>query len=85
MQNSIGKTTAMISALPVNPTKHIYWIVYNQDMIKHTEAQIKLIKGEDYFNKYVTVVAKNDPSKDRAAGTIYFDPRLLDLLGNGNA
>ena len=84
MQNSIGKTQAMISALPVNPTKHIYWIVYSKDMIKYTEDQIKLIKGEDYFNKHVTVVAKNDPSKDRDTGTVYFDPRLLDLLGNGN-
>lgn len=84
MQNSIGKTTAMISALPANPSKHIYWIVYSEDMVRYAEEQIKLVRGEDYFNRHVTVVAKNDPSKERTTGTLYFDPRLLDLLGNGN-
>lgn len=81
MQNRL---TASITSLPASPAKHIYWIVYNQDMIKEAEDRIRSIKGSDYFDKYVTVVAKNDPSKERTTGTVYFDPNLLDLLGNGN-
>ena len=54
-------------------------------MVKYTEDLIASIKGSDYLTKHVTVVAKSDPSKDRIKGTLYFDPGLMDLLGNGNA
>jgi hypothetical protein len=83
MQDSLINNA--ISSLPSNPSKHIFWIVYNDDMVSYAEKRIKFIKGKDYFDKYVTVVAKNDPSKDRSQGTVYFDPALLDLLGNGYA
>lgn len=87
MQNSMrsGKIlAAYIRSLPTHPAKHIYWIVYNEDMISYVENLIKEIKGLDYFDKYVTVVSKSNPSKDRTTGIVYFDPSLLDLLGNGN-
>jgi hypothetical protein len=79
-----GKHFQAISHLPDNPRKRIYWIVYNSDMIKYVETLIKEIKGQEYLDNNVTVVSKSDPSHDRAKGTIYFDPSLLDLLGNGN-
>lgn len=85
MQNSVGKTFRSIKSLPESPSRRIYWIVYNQDMVPYTENLIKEIRGEEYFRKYVTVVAKNDPSKERAKGIVYFDPLLYYHLGNGNA
>lgn len=81
----IGKVYQAITSLPNTPRKRIFWVVYNHDMIKYTEDMIVEIKGRDYLEKYVTVVAKSDPSQDRTRGSVYFDPGLLDLLGNGNA
>ena len=79
----MGKTEAAIQGLPDNPSKHIYWIVYNQDMVSFMTKRIKEVKGDAYM-KHVTVVAKGDPSKDRTNGLIYFDPSLMDLIGNGS-
>jgi len=78
----MGKQDAAIRGLPNNPSKHIYWIVYNRDMVKYTEDLIEQIKGPEYMS-HITVVAKSDPSKDRTKGAIYFDPTLMDLIGNG--
>lgn len=80
----IGKVEQAITNLPTNPHKRIFWIVYNHDMVEYTKDLIEVIKGKEYLDKYVTVVAKSDPSKDRTKGMVYFDPGLLDLLGNGN-
>jgi hypothetical protein len=84
MQVHLSKLEYAIKSLPENPIKHIYWIVYNQDMVAHTEQCIISIRGQDYLDNHVTVVAKGDPSKNRVNGSVYFDPNLLDLLGNGN-
>ena len=77
-----GKQEVAIRNLPSNPKKHIYWIVYNQDMVKYTEALIEQIRGKEYMSN-ITVVSKNDPSKERTKGSVYFDPMLMDLIGNG--
>lgn len=77
-----SKQEAAIRSLSANPNKHIYWIVYDRDMIKYTEALIEQIKGKEYMTN-ITVVAKGDPTRDRNDGTIYFDPTLMDLLSNG--
>lgn len=79
-----GKQITAIKALPKNPIKHIFWIVYNTDMIKTTEDTIRSVWGSGYLKEHVSVVAKSDPSKDRSNGIVYFDPLLMDLLGNGN-
>lgn len=76
------KQEVAIRNLPENPSKHIYWIVYNRDMVKYTEALIEQIRGKEYMSN-ITVVSKNDPSKDRTTGSVYFDPTLIDLIGNG--
>ena len=78
----MGKQDAAIRGLPNNPSKHIYWIVYNRDMVKYTEDLIEQIKGSEYMT-HITVVSKSDPSRDRTKGAIYFDPTLMDLIGNG--
>jgi hypothetical protein len=78
----LGKVYKAISNLPSTPTKKMYWIVYNQDMISYTEDLIAQVHGKDYLN-HITVVAKNGDSKQRQHGTVYFDPGLYDLLGNG--
>lgn len=85
MQNIMrGKLEYAIRSLPKEPTKRIYWIVYNQDMVEFTAKRIAEIRGQDYLDKYITVVAKGDPSKERTTGSVYFDPLLYDHLGNGN-
>lgn len=78
-----GKTHAAILSLPAAPSKHIYWIVYNQDMINYTRNLIAELRGEEYL-KHITVVAKGDSTKDRSKGIVYFDPLLYSHLGNGN-
>lgn len=78
----MGKQVNAIRCLPDDPKKHIYWIVYNKDMVKYTETLIEQIRGKEYMTN-ITVVSKNDLSKDRTTGSIYFDPNLMDLIGNG--
>lgn len=78
----MGKQENAIKCLPDNPKKHIYWIVYNQDMVKYTEAMIERIRGIEYMSN-ITVVSKSDPSKERTKGSVYFDPTLMDIIGNG--
>ena len=78
----MGKQESAIRRLPDNPNKHIYWIVYNRDMIKYTEALIEQIKGKEYMSN-ITVVCKTDNSTERSKGHVYFDPTLMDLIGNG--
>jgi hypothetical protein len=80
----MSKVEHAIRSLPEAPVKHIYWIVYNRDMIEYTKSIVSSIRGQDYLDEYVTVVAKGDSTKDRVNGSVYFDPNLLDLLGNGN-
>lgn len=77
-----GKLIRMIYALPDEPVKPIYWIVYNEDMIAFTDRLIREIKGSSYP---ITVVAKGEDTRNLESGQIYFDPGLYDLLGNGNS
>lgn len=79
----MGKQEKAIMGLPEHPSKHIYWIVYNRDMIAHVNSLIEQLRGKEYCSN-VTVVAKGDPSKERTTGSVYFDPTLMDLLGNGS-
>ena len=78
----MNKQETAISNLPENPNKHIYSVVYNSDMVKFTNDLIKKIKGRSYM-EHITVVAKGDPTKERDDGYLYFDPTLMDLIGNG--
>lgn len=71
---------AAIARLPDMPTKHMVWIVYNDDFVEYTETQIKLIKGEDYL-KNITVTPRSSSSK--YAGTVIFDPKFFDHISNG--
>lgn len=79
---SYVKREQAILGLPANPTKHIFWIVYNQDMVEYTTSLIERLRGKE-FSSHVTVVAKADPSKERTKGHVYFDPALMELIGNG--
>lgn len=76
-----------IRNLPDNPTKRIVWVVYNANMISMTESTIISIKGQEYFDKYVTVVASQqgriDIEEQDVGAHIYFDPHLHSLIGNG--
>ena len=82
MNRRLGKVYTAIKSLPDTPTRPIYWIVYNSDMVEYTTRMIASIKGEDYL-QYIKVVAKSEPTNKRINGSIYFDPGLYDLLGNG--
>lgn len=70
-----------ISSLPDCPKSNILWIVYNDDMVDYTRAMIEEIKGKDYM-KFVKVVSRLNSSRE--SGSVYFDPMLLDHIGNGN-
>lgn len=85
MQNALrlGKVYNAIKNLPDHPSKHIYWIVYNSDMIEYTTNLIRELKGAAYLTN-VSVVSKGDPSRKRSTGATYFDPGLFELLGNGS-
>ena len=71
-----------IASLPNSPKSRILWIVYNDDMVDYTKAMIQEIKGEAYM-KHIKVVSRDHSSKE--PGTVYFDPMLLEHIGNGNA
>lgn len=77
----MNKQLRAISRLPDCPKSSILWIVYNEDMVEYTNKMIEEIKGKDYM-KFIKVVSRDHSSKE--VGTVYFDPMLLDHLGNGN-
>lgn len=79
MDNMYERQRKAILSLPEG--KPILWIVYNTDMVKGTMKLIAELRGEEFLDK-VKVVSRMNSSK--YTGSIYFDPVLLDLLGNGN-
>lgn len=81
MDNIYYRQRQAILSLPEDNDKPIIWIVYNNDMVKGTMRLIAELRGEEFLSK-IKVVSKMNSS--RYNGRIYFDPVLLDLLGNGN-
>lgn len=73
----IARRVKMVQDLPEEP---ITWVCYNKEMIPYYVQLIKEVRGEQYFNKYVTVVADGRP--DILTNT-YFDDTLYELKGNG--
>jgi len=74
-----GRQLAAIDSLPANPSKPIYWIVNTPQAVKGVEDLIRYVRGKEYFDKYVTVVAKGESTKRRENGIIYFDPILYEV------
>lgn len=72
----------MIERLPDDPKEPITWVVYNDDHVNMTRDLIDSIKGESYCDKYCNVVSRQDIAKYDSK-FIYYDPRLMDHLGNG--
>lgn len=62
------------------PNERITWVCYNEEMIPYYETLIKELRGEEFFNKYVTVVADGQPE---LGSNTYFDRSLYELRGNG--
>lgn len=79
MQRS-GKHVALINSLPKNPSTNIVWIVYDENMVAYIQDMISDIKGKDYL-QFVKVVPRSSSSKFN--GKVYFDPFLMDSIGNG--
>lgn len=73
----MSKTDQIINNLP---NKQLTWVCYNESMIPYYEALIKELRGEDFFNQYVTVIADGHPA---LGSNTYFDPTLYELRGNG--
>jgi hypothetical protein len=68
----------MIMKLPEEP---VIYVVYNANMVSHVEQLIIEHRGKEFLDKYVNVM-----SKDKAVAngsTLYFDPNLFNLIGNG--
>lgn len=72
----------VIERLPEAPDEKITWVVYNDDHVSKTVDLINEIKGAGYCEKYCNVVSRQSMGR-LDAKSIYYDPRLLDHLGNG--
>jgi len=72
----------VIERLPATPSEPITWVVYNDDHVAKTQELIDSIKGEGYTASYCNVVSRQSLNRE-APGTIYYDPRLMDHIGNG--
>lgn len=70
-----------VSKLPDEPAEPITWVVYNDDHVKMTEQLIDDIKGKGYCKKYCNVISRT--SAKNVSRTVYYDPRLLNHIGNG--
>lgn len=72
----------LIERLPEAPDSKISYVVYNDDHVAKTKELIDSIKGDGYCDKYCNVVSRAALNADSHA-SVYYDPRLLDHLGNG--
>ena len=72
----------MIEKLPDEPEEPITWVVYNDDHVNQTRDLIDSIKGDGYCDKYCNVVSRQSIGRSDPK-SIYYDPRLLDHIGNG--
>lgn len=64
------------------PEEEVTWVVYNANMIQYAESLIILNRGIEFFQKYVNVISCDDPEVI-VRGSLYLDPSLYDLKGNG--
>lgn len=80
-------TNELINEFPVDPALPIVFIAYNEDMIAAIENNIIETHGQEYFDKYVTVVAANTTgAKDVSfcgPSAIYLDPNFFRYHNNG--
>ena len=58
------------------------WVVYNANMIQYAASLIIQHRGFDYYMKYVNVISCDDP-EEVVRGSLYLDPSLYNLKGNG--
>lgn len=72
----------MIARLPDAPEAPVTWVVYNDDHIDKTKEHIDSIKGEGYTAAHCNVVSRQSLNRE-TPGSIYYDPRLMDHIGNG--
>jgi hypothetical protein len=63
------------------PEHDLTWVVYNANMVGYAEMLIISLRGLEYFDRYVKVVSREDSTG--AKGTMYFDPKFFELIGNG--
>ncbi len=70
-----------VANLPDSPKEPIVWIVYNEDHVEKTKELIDNIKGMGYCEKYCEVLPRQSVKKPTKP--LYYDPRLLDHIGNG--
>lgn len=67
------------------PNRKCMLICYNEDMIEYYERMIKELRGTDYFNDNVNVVAQDVHTQQHYYGPndVWFAPDLHKLRGNG--
>lgn len=83
----MNSTVDIIKRFPEDPDRPIIYFVYNEDLVHGTESIIRLMKGEDYFNRHVTVKPlRTEDNKEHIIDTkhvCYYDPLIHQLKGNG--
>jgi hypothetical protein len=72
----------IVKRLPEAPSETLQWVVYNEDQVLMTEKLIDNIKGKGYCEKYCNVISRDKLNRGDPR-SVYYDPRLLDLIGNG--
>ena len=80
------KTVKAIMQLPAD--KKCLWMCYNDDQKVHYERLIREVRGSEYFDKYVTLLATEDGrwtgyTARYNSEHVYFAPELQRLRGNG--
>lgn len=77
MMTRTGKVRGHIMRLP---NEQVTWVCYNDDMIPYYETLIKELRGVDYYEQYVTVIASGQALN---GSNTFLDPSLYELRGNG--
>lgn len=74
----------MIRKFPTDPTRNILFVVYNDAHVSDAEFYISSIHGEEYLDKYVTVVPLNTKVDDHRAYDVYIDPMVYKYQHSWN-
>lgn len=80
-------STELIKKFPADPDSPILFFVYNKEMVSEAEFLISVIHGQEYLDKYVTVLPiGTDEARLKQNSnnvSIYIDPTVFSMRTNG--
>lgn len=86
------ESISTIEKFPADPESNIVYYVYEKNMVEATESLIAEIHGQEYLDKYVSVVAISDGLPEALKGiylnantlSTYFDPLVFKYKNSWN-